>query len=194
MNTSSKTSYLAAVYLDRDGVVIEDAHYLSDPAQVRLLPGAAEAIAALNRALMAVVIVTNQSGVARGFFSEDAVHAVHGRLSHLLALKDARVDAFYHCPHLESAAVPAYRNVCACRKPKPGMVVRARVELGLMNLPSFMVGDRASDMRLAQAVGASALLVRTGYGREEEAGLRASEAPPDRIFDDLAEAADWIVG
>src|SRR3954471_1497636 len=111
-----------AVFLDRDGVVIEDGHYLGEAARVRLVHGAAAAIAALNRAGWAVVVVTNQSGVARGLFSEADGAAAHAHISALLGGQGARIDAFHFCPHHPEAEVPAFRVACECRKPRPGML------------------------------------------------------------------------
>jgi D-glycero-D-manno-heptose 1,7-bisphosphate phosphatase len=153
-----------AIFLDRDGVVIEDSHYLGDPSRVRLVPGAAEAVALLNRAGWVVVVVTNQSGVARGMFTEADVAAVHEHLAELLRGYGARVDAFHHCPHHPEAEVAEYRVVCACRKPRAGMLLRAAGELGIDLAASWMIGDRVSDLEAGAAAGCRTALVRTGYG------------------------------
>lgn len=153
-----------AVFLDRDGVVIEDSHYLGDPARVRILPGVPEAVASLNRAGWRVVVVTNQSGVARGLFTEPDVEAVHEHLAELLCGYGAKIDAFHHCPHHPDGEVEAYRVACACRKPRPGMLRRAADELGLDLAASWMVGDRVTDLQAGAAVGCRTVLVRTGNG------------------------------
>jgi D-glycero-D-manno-heptose 1,7-bisphosphate phosphatase len=153
-----------AIFLDRDGVVIEDVHYLASPTQIRLVPGSADAIAALNRAGWPVVVVTNQSGVARGLFTIDGVHAVHQHLSDQLVGYGARIEAYYFCPHHTSGELPAYRMDCACRKPKPGMLLQAAAELGLDLANSWMIGDRESDLVAGAAAGTRTVLVRTGYG------------------------------
>ena len=153
-----------AIFLDRDGVVIEDAHYVGTPERVRLLPGAAEAVVELNRAGWPVVIVTNQAGVARGLFPAAAVERVHAHLRELLAGYRARVEAFYFCPHHPEGEVADYRRACECRKPQPGMLRRAAAELGLDLAASWMVGDRASDLEAGAAAGTRTVLVRTGYG------------------------------
>lgn len=114
-----------AVFLDRDGVLIEDVHYLKNPEQVRLTPGAGPAVARLNAEGLPVVVVTNQSGVARGYFPEEAVAEAHRRLDELLAEHGARIDRYYHCPHHPDGTVAAYRVACECRKPRPGMLLRA---------------------------------------------------------------------
>ena len=153
-----------AVFLDRDGVVIEDSHYLGKPEQVRLIPGSAEAIASLNRAGWPVVIVSNQSGVARGKFSEADVHRVHAHLAELLHGYGAKIDAFHFCPHHPEAELAAFRIECACRKPRAGMLVRAAAELRLDLRASWMIGDRVTDLEAGSKVGCRTVLVRTGYG------------------------------
>ncbi len=153
-----------AIFLDRDGVVIEDVNYLVSSSQVRLVPGSADAIAALNRAGWPVVIVTNQSGVARGLFTMEGVHAVHRHLSEQLAGYGAKIEAYYFCPHYPTAEVAEFRVECSCRKPHPGMLLQAAEELGLDLARSWMVGDRETDLAAGAAAGASTILVRTGHG------------------------------
>lgn len=180
-----------AIFLDRDGVVIEDAHYVGSPDRVRLLPGAAESIAALNRAGWPVVIVTNQAGVARGLFPAEAVGVVHTHLAALLASYRARVDAFYFCPHHPDGEVEAYRAACDCRKPRPGMLLRAAGELGLDLAASWMVGDRVSDLEAGAAAGTRTILVRTGYGGlVDTATLDRDGLRLELIAADLADAVE----
>lgn len=186
-------SFRAAVFLDRDGTVIEERHYLSSPDGVVLIPGAARAIAALNRAEVAVILVTNQSGVARGYFGEDAVHAVHARVTAELAEVGAYFDAVYYCPHLEDAVQVAYRQACRCRKPAPGMVEQALTQLSLEGLPLFVVGDKEVDLDLGAAVGATSLLVRTGYGAKVEAKWQPGGELPWPVFDGLPDAVTWLL-
>jgi D-glycero-D-manno-heptose 1,7-bisphosphate phosphatase len=176
-----------AFFLDRDGVIIEDAHYLADADQVRLLPGAAAAIAQLNRAGVAVVVVTNQSGVARGLFPESRIAEVHQRLDELLAREGARIDRYYHCPHHPTEGVGAYRRDCDCRKPRPGMLLRAAAELGLDLSASWMVGDKLSDAQAAHAAGCRTVLVRTGKGTHAEQELTDATVA---VVDDLAAAVE----
>ncbi|HXD87156.1 MAG TPA: D-glycero-beta-D-manno-heptose 1,7-bisphosphate 7-phosphatase [Urbifossiella sp.] len=159
-----------AVFLDRDGVIIDDVHYLAMPDQVRLIPGSAEAIAALNQAGWPVVVATNQAGVGRGLFTEADVQAVHRHLSALLAGFGAKVDAFYYCPHFAESVHAHYRAVCSCRKPQPGLLRQAAAELDLDLARSWMIGDRESDLQAGAAAGARTVLVRTGYG----AGINAA--------------------
>jgi len=189
-----------AFFLDRDGVVIEEVGYLSEPAQVRLLPGSADAIACLNRRAIAVIVVTNQAGIAHGYFPESQVAAVHRRLDELLAGHGARVDAYYYCPHHPQAAVAAYRRACPCRKPSPGMLIRAAREHGLSLQRSWLVGDKWSDLEAGAAAGCRVVLVRTGYGAEVEKSLGdrgpgGIEVAAVEVAADLAEAVrkhlDW---
>jgi D-glycero-D-manno-heptose 1,7-bisphosphate phosphatase len=178
-----------AIFLDRDGVIIEDTHYLASPDQVRLVPGSADAIAALNRAGWVVVVITNQSGVARGLFAPADVDAVHTHLSDLLAGYGARIEGFYYCPHYPSADVPAYRVDCACRKPKPGMLLRAADDLGLDLEQSWMVGDRESDLEAGAAAGTRTVLVRTGYGATADAtAFDRTRLNLEVVASDLADA------
>jgi len=178
-----------AVFLDRDGVVIEDSHYLGSPERVRLLPGAAAAIASLNRAGWPVVIVSNQSGVGRGMFSEADVDAVHAHLAELLHGYGAKIDAFHFCPHHPDSEVKAFRIECECRKPKPGMLQRAATELRLDLRASWMIGDRVSDLEAGAAAGCRTVLVRTGYGMlVNPAGLDRDALNVELVAANLADA------
>ena len=182
----------AAVFLDRDGTIIEEVGYLDRPERVELFPYSADAIRAFNRAGLRVVIVTNQSGVARGFFSEAVVHDVHRHIGRLLAEAGAHIDAYYYCPHHPDGKLAEYARVCDCRKPARGLVDRAARELGIDPGRSFAVGDRWLDVALARAVGAAGVLVRTGYGLTEEQRPVKGLAP-DAVVDNLAAAASWIL-
>ncbi len=180
------------VFLDRDGTLIEEVGYLDRPGRVALYPWATDAIRALNMAGMRTILVTNQSGVARGFFSEATVDGVHGHIAALLAMGGARIDAYYYCPHHPDGSVSQYARTCDCRKPGRGLVDRAVRELGIDPSRSFTVGDRWLDVALARTVGARGVLVRTGYGADEEnrppAGLEA-----DAGVNNLVEAVSWIL-
>jgi D-glycero-D-manno-heptose 1,7-bisphosphate phosphatase len=182
----------AAVFLDRDGVLVEEVGYLSEVGQVRLIAGAAEAVAALNRAGMPVVVVTNQAGVARGYFSEERVAEVHRFLDGLLAARGARVDRYYYCPHHPEAEVERYRLRCDCRKPRPGMLRRAAMELHLNLAQSHLVGDKASDLAAGGAAGCKSILVRTGYGTLVDLSAADPRWNLIHVAADLAEAL-WHV-
>jgi D-glycero-D-manno-heptose 1,7-bisphosphate phosphatase len=185
-------SVRSAVFLDRDGTLIEEVGYLDRPERVQLYPWAADAIRGLNRAGIAVVMVTNQSGIARGFFTEVVVQAVHDRIRDRLAAGGAHLDAYYYCPHHPDGKVPEYARHCECRKPGRALVDRAVEELGIDPAASYAVGDRWFDVSLARTVGAKGVLVRTGYGADEERRPPAGVAA-DVVVDNLAAAASWIL-
>ena len=181
-----------AVFLDRDGTMIEDVGYLDSLSRVAFYPWTVDAIRALNRAGLPVVVVTNQSGIARGLFSEAFVDETHRDIDARLAAGGARVDAYYYCPHHPKGTVAAYARGCECRKPGRGMIDRAASDLGLDPARSFVVGDKWLDVQLGRAVGARAILVRTGMGAAEE--MRPPEnVTADAVVDNLAAAASWIL-
>jgi D-glycero-D-manno-heptose 1,7-bisphosphate phosphatase len=171
----------SAVFLDRDGTLIEDRHYLRDADAVRLLPGAAEAVRALSAAGLAAVVVTNQSGIARGLLTEDDYRASVRRLDELLGREGARLEASYHCPHLPELSGP-----CDCRKPGPLLYERAAADLGLDLARSWWVGDRLRDVEAAERFGARGILLRSGADDAQDP--RWTTAP------DLAAAARHILG
>lgn len=181
-----------AVFFDRDGTLIVDQDYLSDPAGVRMLPGVPQAIRSLKDAGYRVYVVSNQSGVARGYFTEAAVKRVTARLKRLLAAKGAKLDGFFHCPHHPKGTVPKYRKSCRCRKPGPGMVEQAAAKHPLDLAHSFIVGDKSDDLLTSHnAHLAGGILVLTGYGRKSRKGL----ATQDRlaVVKDASSAAKWIL-
>lgn len=181
-----------AVFLDRDGTLNEDVGYLDRLERLRLFPWSLDAVRLLRRAGYAVVVVTNQGGVARGFVAEAFVEEVRRVIDRRLAALGERLDGHYQCPHEPHAPVAAYRRQCDCRKPLPGLVRRAARDLDLDVPRSVVVGDKWSDVVLARAAGARGVLVRTGYGRSQEqappAGVR-----PDAVADTLMDAAGWIL-
>ena len=179
-----------AVFLDRDGTLIEEVGYLDTVDRLSVFPFSVDAVRLLNRARLAVVVVTNQSGVARGYFDEALVAATHRHLAALLARGGAHIDGFYYCPHHPEARVAAYRVDCDCRKPRPGLLHRAARELDVDLSRSFVVGDRAHDIATGVNAGARGILVRTGYGRAHEAEAAPSAAA---VTDNLAQAVSWIL-
>jgi D-glycero-D-manno-heptose 1,7-bisphosphate phosphatase len=177
-----------AVFVDRDGTLIEEHGYLSDPARVKLLPGVASALRALAAAGLPVVVVSNQSGVGRGKFTLAQAHATMAQLRRLLREEGVELDAVRFCPHRPE-------DGCACRKPGTALLEEAAADLRASLFSSVMVGDKRLDAATGQAAGGLGVLVRTGYGREEEARL-VDEGPsraPDGIVDDFAAAATWIL-
>jgi D-glycero-D-manno-heptose 1,7-bisphosphate phosphatase len=177
----------SAVFLDRDGTLCEEVGYLNHGSRLRIFPFAAAAIQKLNQAGLPVIVVTNQSGVARKYFPESLVHEVHELLHTRLHEQGARLDAIYYCPH-------AAADNCDCRKPNLGMLRRAANEHAIDLGRSFVVGDRHGDIELAHNAGSRSILVRTGYG-EGELAWHAADWPiqPNFIAPTLTEAADWIV-
>lgn len=168
------------VVLDRDGTLIEERDYLSRPDQVVLIPGAGAALRELQRLGFGLVVITNQSGLARGFFDAEQLRRIHMRLEHLLAEEGVRLDGFYVCPHKPD-------DDCACRKPKLGLLHKAASELGFHLQDSIVIGDKPCDIDMGRFAGAMTFLVRTGYGRQFE-----NEAAADFVVDDIAAAADSI--
>jgi D-glycero-D-manno-heptose 1,7-bisphosphate phosphatase len=182
------------VFVDRDGTVNEEIDYLCEPDQVRLIPGAAEAIDRLRKSGWLVVVITNQSAIARGLLSEDTLATIHQRLGILLAELGTRVDGIYYCPHHPTEGSTPYKLDCECRKPKPGMILRAARELNIDIVRSIVIGDRLQDLETAARVGARRILVKTGYGAGESLGLDAQgKAAPEYIADDLLDASNWIL-
>ena len=182
------------VFIDRDGTLTEEVGYVNHPSRLRLLPRSAEAIRRLNAAGVAAVVVTNQAGIARGYFSPDVLRASHETL--LAQLKDAGayLDGVYVCAHHPTEGVPPYRATCECRKPAPGLLLRASADLDLDLTAATMVGDKGSDLVPARAVGARGVLVLTGYGLGEWEYRRA-ELPvaPDHVAGDLLDAVEWAL-
>ena len=175
------------VFLDRDGTIAEEVGYLNHASRFRMFPFAADAIRRLNAAGLPVIVVTNQSGVGRGYFPESLVHTVNNLMTQELEKASAKLDSIYYCPHISA-------EKCACRKPNTGMLERAAREHSLDLRRSFVVGDRHGDVELARNAHARSVLVRTGYG-EGELAWHAAKWPvqPDFVAADLAEAADWIL-
>jgi D,D-heptose 1,7-bisphosphate phosphatase len=167
----------AAIFLDRDGTINEEAGYLDRMEKLRLIPGAAEAIRLINASGMKAVVVTNQSGIARGFFTESILAEIHARLGEMLRAEGASLDGIYFCPHHPTEGRGDYLRACACRKPEPGLLLRATAELGLDPDRSYMVGDTLKDIEAGTRAGAQGVLVRTGYGAEAAAELGPDGEP-----------------
>jgi D-glycero-D-manno-heptose 1,7-bisphosphate phosphatase len=183
-----------AIFMDRDGTVCDEVGYVNHVDRIRLLPRSAAAIKEANDAGFQTVVVTNQAGVARGYFAESLVEDVHDRVRELLAEQGARLDGIYYCPHHPDVGPPAYRKDCACRKPRPGMLERARDEMGIDLGSSYMVGDSAKDLGAGHRAGTTNVLVLTGYGKGElEYQSHAWTVQPDHVAADLQDAIAWIL-
>jgi D-glycero-D-manno-heptose 1,7-bisphosphate phosphatase len=183
----------AGVFFDRDGTLNEDVDFLSHPDQLRIILGAIEAVGKVNHSGMAACIISNQSGIARGVFTESDLVPVHERLTREFAAGGARFDRIDYCPHHPTAGLPPYRIDCDCRKPKPGMLLRAAEHLDLDLSRSFVIGDKLIDVQAGQTVGARGILVLTGYGLSSMAECRASGVTPAFIAPTVREAVDFIM-
>ncbi len=184
-----------AVFIDRDGTLNEEVGYINHIERLRLYPWAAEAVRKLNRAGLPVIVTTNQSGVGRGYFSEDLVHRVHQKIALELAASEARLDAFYYCPHHPDSAQETYRKKCQCRKPQSGMLDEAAKRFNLDIKNSYVVGDSTRDMEMGFNAGARTVLVMTGYGRGNYENLVGRwRRKPDLIAENLLEAVEKILG
>lgn len=185
----------AGVLLDRDGTVSCEKGYINHVDRFALYPKTAKAIRLLNDANIPVVLITNQAGVARGYFPFEVVDLVHQKMNQLLLDEgNAKLDGIYYCPHHKDGIVEPYNISCDCRKPNTGLVERAALDLDIDLSSSFMVGDKISDVELAKNVGASGILVKTGYGRGElEYFQDRWTVQPDYIAEDLYEAVKWIL-
>lgn len=183
-----------AVFFDRDGTLNEEVGYINHPSRFRLLPTAAAAVRAVNAAGRRAIVVTNQSGAARGYFPGGLIEVVNRKLQDELAAAGAKLDAVYVCPHHPTVGEPPYRMDCDCRKPKPGLLLRAAQDFGLDLTQCVVIGDRYSDVQLAHGVGARGVLTLTGYGRGEYEYQRDRwPRPPDFIAEDVLAAVTWAL-
>ena len=171
------------ILLDRDGTVNDEVNYLSSPDQLKLIPGAAKGIRRLNQAGYAVAIVTNQSGIARGYLDVAALENIHFHLRGLLAAEEAVIDGIFSCPHLPS-------ENCECRKPRIKLALDAAREIGTTLEGAVVIGDKECDVLLGKAINAKTILVRTGHGTKYALNPKAE---PDIILADLQKATDWIL-
>ena len=185
------------VFLDRDGTMNEEVNYLHRPEDLKLIPGVPQAVRQLNEAGFRVVVVTNQAGVARGYYGEEDVKILHQYLNELLGTEGAHVDAFYYCPHHPEHGIGQYKQECSCRKPGIGIFEAADRDCPVDRTQSFMVGDKLIDTEAGRRFGVRSILVGTGYGagiRRQEAERENPEETPgyDWYAEDLKAAADLI--
>jgi D-glycero-D-manno-heptose 1,7-bisphosphate phosphatase len=180
-----------AAFLDRDGTIVVERNFLGDPDVIELIPGAAEAIRILNRWGFHVIGVSNQSGVARNYYGHADVQAVNERLIQMLAVEDARLDRVYYCPHHPEVQQSRGEPPCRCRKPSTGMIERAQVDFPINLKRSFVVGDQASDVGLADTAGIPGILVLTGFGMWQSRNM-PQHVSPAHITNDLLAAVRWF--
>lgn len=178
---------------DRDGTLNVEEGFLADPDRVVLIPGVGRALKRLNDAGWAVAIVTNQSGIGRGYYTFGQMHATNAKVVELLAREGARVDTVEWCPHHPQAGLPHLRRVCDCRKPRPGQAFAAASHLGLSVTGCVCVGDRIVDVQLAQRLGGRGILVLTGYGQKHRIVCERRRVWPDAVVPSAVEAVDWIL-
>ena len=192
-----------AIFLDRDGTLIEEVGHLSRIEDLRIYPEALEAVRKINQSGALTLVITNQSAIARGFLNEEELGDVHASLQEDFRREGARIDGFYYCPHHPAAGAGTYTQECNCRKPQPGMLIRAARELQLEMATSYMIGDRLGDVEAGHRAGCRSLLIKTGYGEGElqvldqgEVAASLEEVPlqrPDHIAENVLEAVDWIM-
>ena len=202
---SAGDSRRPAIFLDRDGTLNEDVGYAAHPAEIAIYPYTAEAIRLINEAGWKAIVITNQSGIARGYLDEAMLARIHEHLRHELARQGARLDGFYYCPHHPRIGVEPYRQTCHCRKPQTGMLEQAASEHNINLADSFVIGDKASDINLATNAGARGVLVKTGYGgmtlqRVQNVGTTVSQndqvahaCAPYLVADNLLDAVRLIL-
>ena len=183
-----------AIFMDRDGTLSHEIGYVNHASRFRLFSYAVDAVRLVNRSDFLAVVVTNQAGVARGYFPESVIHEVHALMGEAITAGGARLDAVYFCPHHPSLGEPPYRQDCDCRKPRPGLLERAAREHEIDLARSYVIGDRYGDVQLAWKVGAKGVLVKSGYGLGELA-YHAPTWPrqPDLVAEHLLEAVENIV-
>ena len=183
-----------AVFLDRDGTLDEDVGYMHTQEQFSWVPGARDALCLFKKEGYLLIVLSNQSGVARGYFTEADVLAIHQYMQEQLRQScGIEIDAFYYCPHHPEGTVDGYRQACACRKPGTGMFERAAAELSLDPERSFVIGDNVTDILPGVRLGCRTILVRTGYGQRLLDAGALEDVPVDHIADTLQDAADWIL-
>jgi D-glycero-D-manno-heptose 1,7-bisphosphate phosphatase len=182
-----------AVFLDRDGTINEDVGYPSHFSQVHIYPSSYEAVKKINRAGLLAVVITNQSGIGRGLLSEDDLESIHQKMRDSFNAHNARIDGFYYCPHYISSAISRYDVDCSCRKPHPGMGLRAASALGINLAESYMIGDKVEDVQFGLNIQAKPILVLTGYGIKSLATLQKQRISPAHVAQNLLQAVDWIL-
>ncbi|MBN2134461.1 MAG: D-glycero-beta-D-manno-heptose 1,7-bisphosphate 7-phosphatase [Acidobacteria bacterium] len=184
-----------AVFLDRDGTLNKEVNYLHSANDLELLPGSASAVKILNEAGFKVIIITNQSGIARGILDETDLKNIHEKLISLLETEGARIDGIYYCPHHPTEGTGKYTKICDCRKPLAGLFIQAAEEFDIDLKSSFFVGDKLADIRMAPVRGGKSILVKTGYGLSEMELLKSDHESfkPDYIAENLLAAAGLII-
>ncbi|MBN2239575.1 MAG: HAD family hydrolase [Dehalococcoidales bacterium] len=180
----------AAVFLDRDGVIIEDTGYIDSCSRVTTIPGIDEIIRSFNEHGFKVIVVTNQAGVARGYFTEETVHKINGYIQKQLEDRGARIDGIYYCPHHKEGIVPEYTKECYCRKPNPGMLEKAANDFGIDLMKSFLLGDKMSDIEAGFRAGCRTVYLVSEFSPND---TTTSSEKPDHTAMSLSDAGKWII-
>lgn len=182
-----------AVFLDRDGTINEDVGYPNQFSQINIYPDSFEAVRKINQAGFLAVIVTNQSGIGRGFITEGELQVIHQKIESAFSKHKARLDGIYSCPHYPLSSAPLYRKNCSCRKPNPGLALQAASELNIDLESSYMIGDKVEDMLFGWNIKASSILVLTGFGQKSLSELKKRGTQPAFVAKNLLEAVNWIL-
>jgi D-glycero-D-manno-heptose 1,7-bisphosphate phosphatase len=181
------------VFLDRDGTLNEELDFIRTPNDLHIISGAPTAVRKLNERGVIVCVISNQSGIARGYFSEEDLVPIHQKLTQVLAHEGARVDQIYYCPHHPTEGREPYNIVCDCRKPEPGMLLRGAKEFNVDLTRSFVVGDSVVDIQAGAAVGATCILVMTGYGKQSLEQCLRDRTHIDHVAPTVNEAVEFIL-
>ena len=192
-----------AIFLDRDGTLIEEVGYLHRLEDIRIYPEAFEAVKKINQSGAQAIVITNQSGIARGLITQEDLERLHRQINDAFRQKGARLDAYYHCPHHPTEGTGKHTRTCDCRKPQPGLLLRAAQELQLDLEASHMIGDTLRDIEAGHRAGCQSILVKTGYGQEELLLLNEEQASgsssinpvqrSDHVSTNILEAVNWIL-
>ena len=181
------------VFLDRDGTICEEVGYLDAVEQMKLIPHSGKAVRLLNQRGFKVVVITNQAGVAKGYFPESVLKGLHDEMARQLREEGAHLDGIYYCPHHPTDGLDPYLRACGCRKPATGLLQQAAADLALDLSSAYMIGDHFSDVECGQRIGAETVLLLTGHGREALAKREHWPRPPSHIAADLYEAVQWLM-
>lgn len=182
-----------AVFLDRDGTINRDVGYPNSFGMVEIFPYSFAAVRKIKEAGFLSIIVTNQSGIGRGFIEEKNLHDIHRKLRHAFAEQKANLDGIYYCPHDKHSEIPEYRKACDCRKPKTGMAQQAIHDFNIDTTKSYMIGDKAEDILFGINIQATPILLLTGFGRKSRQKLLEQGVKPAHVAETLKEAVDWIL-
>jgi D,D-heptose 1,7-bisphosphate phosphatase len=182
-----------AVFLDRDGNINKDVGYPNSYAQIKIYPYSYEAVRKINKAGFLAIVITNQSGVGRGFIKEGELKEIHRKMKKSFLENNARLDGMYYCPHYIDSSIPKYKKDCECRKPHPGLAYKAAKNLNIDLSKSYMIGDKVEDILFGKNIKSKTILVLTGFGKESRAQLKNMKTKADYVAKNLLDAVNWIL-